>query len=451
MLKTVSSVSSGGGGGGGVTQIVAGTNINVSPANGVGVVTISSTASGSLTYKGTWNASTNTPSLASGTGTLNNYYVVSVSGTTTIDGINIWSVGDWIIFNGTVWEKLDGSSNEIFSTITVTGSSSANTNAGPIAYGNLSYSDTGIIGSFANSTNGYIQIVLQNTNSGSSASSDYVVVNDTGTAYADFGVTSSTFSGNGAFYQPNSPYLYSGGSDLYIGTIGANAVHFVANNATTDAMTVNANNTVSLGNIAYVNSSNANVGTSVVNINMLNAAVNGLNAQIPVNYASTANLSVTYNNGASGVGATLTATANGALTLDGGSPTLGQRVLIKDQTTQLQNGAYTVTVVGTTLTPFILTRAIDYDQSSEIAAGDGFYVISGSTQSNQTWVQQTAAPVTVGTTAITFIQFGATPSTSILPISRGGTGANTAAQALANLGGVSTGKAIAMSIVFGGG
>jgi hypothetical protein len=200
------------------------------------------------------------------------------------------------------------------------------------------------------------------------------------------------------------------------------------------------------GNVTYTN---ANVGSAIVNINTLNAAVNGLNAQIPVNYASTANLSVTYNNGVSGVGATLTATSNGALSLDGGSPTLAQRVLIKDQTAQLQNGVYNVTVVGTTLTPFILTRAIDYDQSAEIAAGDGFYVISGSTQNNTTWVQQTAAPVTVGTSPIVFTQFAA--GTPILPISRGGTGANTASQALSNLGGIGIGKAIAAAIIFGGG
>lgn len=202
------------------------------------------------------------------------------------------------------------------------------------------------------------------------------------------------------------------------------------------------------GNVTYTNSS---VGTAVVNINTLNAAVNGLNAQIPVNYASTANLSVTYANGTLGVGATLTATASGVLTLDGATPILAQRVLIKDQTAQAQNGVYTVTAPGTLVTPFILTRAVDYDQSSEIAAGDGFYVISGSSQNNTTWVQQTAAPVTVGTTAITFTQFGATPSTSILPISRGGTGANNAPQALANLGGIGIGKAIAMAIIFGGG
>ena len=198
-----------------------------------------------------------------------------------------------------------------------------------------------------------------------------------------------------------------------------------------------------------VTTSNANVGTSVVNINMLNAAVNGLNAQIPVNYASTANLSVTYNNGTSGVGANLTATTNGVLSIDGASPVATQRILVKDQTANVQNGVYTVTVVGSAGTPFILTRATDYDTSSEIAAGDGFYVISGSTQNNTTWVQQTPAPVTMGTTAITFIEFFS--GTAVLPISRGGTSANTASQALNNLGGIGIGKAIAMAIIFGGG
>lgn len=217
---------------------------------------------------------------------------------------------------------------------------------------------------------------------------------------------------------------------------------------TTGTVGLAANISFYSGNVSYTNS---NVGTAIVNINTLNAAVNGLNAQIPVNYASTANLSVTYSNGTLGNGATLTATANGALSLDSSAPAANQRVLIKDQTAQAQNGIYTVTRTGNATTTFILTRATDYNDTSEINTGDGFYVDSGATLANTTWVQQTPAPVTIGTTAITFIQFGATPSTSILPISRGGTGANTAAQALSNLGGIGIGKAIAMAIIFGGG
>ena len=235
---------------------------------------------------------------------------------------------------------------------------------------------------------------------------------------------------------------------------GSGTVTLISTDANLTGGPISTTGTIGLANVVSfgqgnVTVTNSSVGTAIVNINTLNAAVNGLNAQIPVNYASTANLSVTYNNGTSGVGANLTATTNGVLSLDG-SPAATQRVLIKDQTANVQNGVYTVTVVGTAGTPFILTRATDYDQSAEIAAGDGFYVISGSTQNNTTWVQQTAAPVTIGTTGIVFTQFAGTPSTSILPISRGGTGANTAVTALANLGGVSTGKAIAMAIVFGG-
>lgn len=62
---------------------------------------------GAANYQGTWNATTNSPALADGTGTKGFYYVVGTAGSTTIDGINSWALGDWIIFNGTVWEKVD--------------------------------------------------------------------------------------------------------------------------------------------------------------------------------------------------------------------------------------------------------------------------------------------------------------------------------------------------------
>jgi hypothetical protein len=67
----------------------------------------SQATTGQLEYAGTWNASTNTPTLVSGAGIKNQYYVVSVAGSTTLDGISDWQVGDWAIFNGTVWQKID--------------------------------------------------------------------------------------------------------------------------------------------------------------------------------------------------------------------------------------------------------------------------------------------------------------------------------------------------------
>lgn len=65
-------------------------------------------AIGALNFKGTWNASTNTPTIVSGVGVKGDYFVVSVAGSTTIDGISNWGVGDWITYNGTVWQRVEG-------------------------------------------------------------------------------------------------------------------------------------------------------------------------------------------------------------------------------------------------------------------------------------------------------------------------------------------------------
>jgi hypothetical protein len=64
-------------------------------------------AVGAVVYLGTWDASTNTPTLTSSVGTKGNYYVVSVAGNTDLNGITDWVAGDWAIFNGSVWEKVD--------------------------------------------------------------------------------------------------------------------------------------------------------------------------------------------------------------------------------------------------------------------------------------------------------------------------------------------------------
>lgn len=62
---------------------------------------------GGAIYQGVWNATTNSPALASGLGTKGYYYVVSVAGNTNLDGITDWKIGDWVIFNGTAWNKVD--------------------------------------------------------------------------------------------------------------------------------------------------------------------------------------------------------------------------------------------------------------------------------------------------------------------------------------------------------
>jgi len=78
-------------------------------------------AIGALNYKGTWNASTNTPTLTSGVGTKGDYYVVSTAGSTNLDGTTLWGVGDWAVFNGSIWQKVDGGDTTTVTTLTVTG------------------------------------------------------------------------------------------------------------------------------------------------------------------------------------------------------------------------------------------------------------------------------------------------------------------------------------------
>ena len=70
-----------------------------------------------LDFQGTWNASTNTPTLVSSTGTKGHFYIVDTAGSTTLDGISSWDVGDWVVFDGTVWRQV---ANQVSPTSTTT-------------------------------------------------------------------------------------------------------------------------------------------------------------------------------------------------------------------------------------------------------------------------------------------------------------------------------------------
>lgn len=140
----------------------------------------------------------------------------------------------------------------------------------------------------------------------------------------------------------------------------------------------------------------------------------------PVVAATTAPLTVTYANGSSGVGATLTnAGAFAVFSIDGQSPTVGQRVLIKNQASNVQNGIYTVTNVGDAVSiNWVLTRAVDYDSPTDINSTGVIPVQNGTVNANTGWINTTVM-VTIGTTAITFVQFGVSYPVSV---ANGGTG-----------------------------
>ena len=130
---------------------------------------------------------------------------------------------------------------------TTTGSLSA----GAFSYGTLGYSDVNILASFSSSVNTYNQMIIQNTNSGATASANLNVSNNLATSttnFGEFGINSSGFTGSG-FSTAGWTYLASASTDLAIGTYGSNAIHFIVNSGTTDALTIATTGNVTTPNL----------------------------------------------------------------------------------------------------------------------------------------------------------------------------------------------------------
>lgn len=196
--------------------------------------------------------------------------------------------------------------------------------------------------------------------------------------------------------------------------------------------------TMPLGTMAYQNATNVNITGGVGNFTSGQVATSPTFANDLVNKAyadsiaagftfkascvctSTANLSATYANGTSGVGATLTAAGNGVLTLDGISPAQFSRVLIRNQSSTFQNGVYIVSVTGSVSTQFVLTRATDFDQPTEILPGSILFIQTGTLFAATSFVE-TEIVTTVGTSPILFTQFS---QQYPLSMGNGGTGAS---------------------------
>jgi hypothetical protein len=121
-------------------------------------------------------------------------------------------------------------------------------------------------------------------------------------------------------------------------------------------------------------------------------------AATPGTLASITGGTVTYNNGTAGVGATLTLSV-ALTTLDGYTLLNGDRVLVKNEVAQANNGIYTWATGGT-----VLTRATDFDTAAEMASGDFTFVTNGTLYGNTGWVQ-TDPVTTVGTSPVIWIQF----------------------------------------------
>jgi hypothetical protein len=78
---------------------------------------------GALNYKGTWDANANSPALTSSVGTKGDYYVVGTAGSTNLNGISNWGVGDWAAYNGSVWQRVEGGADLNGVNLSVSGTS----------------------------------------------------------------------------------------------------------------------------------------------------------------------------------------------------------------------------------------------------------------------------------------------------------------------------------------
>ena len=136
----------------------------------------------------------------------------------------------------------------------------------------------------------------------------------------------------------------------------------------------------------------------------------GIHFHEPVRVEATTALTVTYNNGTAGVGATLTnAGTQAALVLDGVTLSVSDRVLIFQQVNQTQNGIYVVTNVGSGSTNWVLTRATDantyvINSANGLSEGSTVFVQQGATAAGDTYTCNTSGVITFGTTNITFVQ-----------------------------------------------
>ncbi len=142
--------------------------------------------------------------------------------------------------------------------------------------------------------------------------------------------------------------------------------------------------------------------------NLFNFILNGLGY---VTYkscavASVANLSSVYSNGTAGVGATLTNNSTQTvLTIDGVVLTVGQRVLVAGQSSNVQNGIYSVTTVGSSSSNWVLTRAIDYNMPAQIIQYGIILINQGLVYAGTAFEETGPGPFTIGTTPIVFAPF----------------------------------------------
>ena len=322
--------------------------------------------------------------------------------------------------------------------------------------------------------NSFAQIYAQNLNDGAAASTDIVAYNDLGDGtnnFVDMGISSSNYT-DAAFpiFTPGSGYVYNNGGEMIIGSQTHDVLLFAGGVAATDwaaridktSKLITTKAALTLGGAltgiggsftspVTTTSSMATPGATelVTKTYVDDATSSALIFHQAVQAASVSafnEAATVYNNGTAGVGATLTRVSSFiTFVIDGYNPSVGQRVMIKDQTTQTWNGVYTVTTVGSPSVGFVLTRATDANTygpgANQLSLNSYFFVQNGTVNKGTAYVLSApSGTITFGTSSIQFAEFssaqiytGTSPinvtstviSLTTVPATLGGTGTAT--------------------------
>jgi hypothetical protein len=286
------------------------------------------------------------------------------------------------IYNGTRWEV---AGNAVQSGLLASRPAAATVDAGTIYYATDNYLFYYSDGSTWAQTNQFGTVTAQTTygaSSGNGSSTDYARADHThgtpalGTATpnAIAGVTGSAGSATAPSKEDHT-HAFTPAADLSMA--GFKLTSLGAPSADTDA-----------ANKGYVD-----------------AVAQGLDVKASVRLATTGALSAyTFTTTAGG---TITSDANGALSIDGVTPSVADRILVKNETSgnAPYNGIYVVTAVGDGSNPYVLTRSADANTSAEVTDGLFTFVEQGTSLASTSWVLTTNNPITLNTTALEFSQF----------------------------------------------
>jgi len=378
-----------------------------------------------LVYEGTWNASTNTPTLASSVGQNGHYYVVSTSGSTNLNGITDWVTGDWAIFNGSTWQKID-QTNLVSSVAGRTGA--------------ITLSNTDISGLGTMSTQNANSVAITGgTESGVSHTGDSIAnyLNFTSTSAPSFAEGRVWYDSTEkalAFYNDSSAFAVHVGQDLIVKVIN------------------NTGSTIANGAPVYVTSTSS--GQTYPNVALARADVAATSSVIGLTNGAIANGSIGY------------VTAQGIIdNVNTGTFTVGQVLYLSPYSAgQLMNTipptgitvqVGVVTFVNSSTGHIYVKQTTPLNVPASIISGAVAIANGGTGQvTQQASINALAGAVTSGyylrgngtNVVMSAIQVSDVPTlnqnttgtaanvTGTVAVANGGTGATTAGDALTNLG-----------------